>query len=96
MGQGQRFAHGGDGDLPVGLGLGAAHARGHQRRLGINHVLRQRQLLLEPGARQARALRGLRHGLVRHAQALVGGLQFEAGLLDFEIERQPQLALFLA
>ena len=60
------------------------------------NVLGQRQFLLEAGAGQAGAFFGLGDRLFRHAEPLVGGLEVEAGLLDFEVERETQLALLLA
>ena len=96
MRQADGLAQGGDGDLPVGLGFGAAHTRGNQRGFGVNQVLGQRQLLLEASAGQAGAFFGLGDRLPGDVEALVGGLEVEAGLLDFEVKRKAQLTLLFA
>jgi len=45
LGQGQRLAKGGDGDLLVSFGLGAPYPGGNQRRLRIDELRGERLTL---------------------------------------------------
>ena len=69
-------------------------AEPHGRLQGVDQLGRERQLLLEPGAGKVGAFGGLGDRLAGHAEALIGGFEVEASLLDFEVERETQLALF--